>query len=226
MTEEQTRTNLTMAERGRWLVTTTTATLKVDFGTGTVQIGDENGRWHPLGGRRSLRLKSVDIRVGEPARWWMYRPGDGIHGREHPFVSEPVVAIVRVANKEDAAAAAGLSYLGPCYTEETMRERLGVEPAELDAMVADLQVLRVSTADGRQVFPTFQLLAGGTVLPGLQEVLSELAAGADDRGWTAWLWLTARPDYAGDRAVWELLRDAEVDVVVRAASRSAWAWRP
>lgn len=214
-----------MADRGRWLVTAGETTLAFDLRTGVVETQDERTEWHRLRGDRGLRLQSIDLlRVGEPARWWMRRPLDGVRGALHSFVSEPVTAIVSAWSPTEVGAVPGLSYLGPCYTEETMRERLGVEPAALEAMVADLQVLRVTTADGREVYPAFQVTDDGALLPGLAAVLSQLGDGTDD-AWTHWLFLMGRPEYACGRQVWELLRDGDIATVVRAASRASWAWR-
>lgn len=226
MTGQEQRDELTMQDRGRWLVTTTTIAYAFNLRIGAVETFDDDGIPHPLHGHHSLRLQAIDVlRVGEPGRWWMRRPGDGIHGLLRPFVSEPVTAIASVAKTETAGAAAGLSSLGPAYTAETMRWRLSVEEAVLDAWVADRRVLQVVPAPGRRVFPEFQLADDGTTLPGLDTVLGELADGIDDDGWTAWLWLTGRPAYAGGCAIWELLRDGDVDTVVRAAARAAWVWR-
>ena len=228
MTSQEQQGELTMNRRGRWLVTTTTTSYAFDLRTGAIDTIDDDGNPRPLHGRHSLRLQAIDvIRVGEPGRWWMRRPGDGIHGLLHPFVSEPVTGIASVAKTETAGAGAtaGLTSLGPAYTEETMRWRLSVEHEVLDAMVSDRRVLQVFAADGRRVFPEFQLTDKGATLPGLDTVLGELADGIDDDGWTAWLWLTGRPAYAGGRAVWELLRDGDVDTVARAAARAAWVWR-
>jgi len=121
-------------------------------------------------------------------------------------------------------ARSDLSALGPAFTSGSMCDLLGVEPEQLNVMVADLMLLRVVTADGVPVFPSFQVGDDGRLLAGLGDVLCELAGGVEDP-WTWWIWLTSRPEWSGGRAVWELLRDGDTQAAVQAAGRAAWAWR-
>ena len=225
MTAKVRRDELSMSDRGRWLVYTATTTLAFDLRTGSVQTADETSKWQRLRGDRGLRLKAIDmLRVGEPARWLMYRPGDGVRGALHAFISDPVTDIISAWETPGPPLPAGLSFLGQAFTEETMCDQLGVEPSVLDAMVSDLQVFRVTTADGRTIFPGLQVTADGTLIAGLPAVLGQLADGTDDE-WTWWIFFVGRPAYALGRCIWELLLDGDVETVVRAASRAAWAWR-
>ncbi|MFF1876588.1 hypothetical protein [Leifsonia sp. NPDC058230] len=121
--------------------------------------------------------------------------------------------------------APGSSFPSLAYTEATICDCLGIEPETLQALVAVDRVLQVTPGEARPVYPAFQVTDDGSLLSGLDAVICELAGGVDDP-WTWWMWLLAHPDYAGGKALWELLRDGETDEVVRAAGRSAWAWRP
>lgn len=61
-----------------------------------------------------------------------------------------------------------------------MCDLLGVEPERLVVMAADLQVLRVVTADAIEVFTSIHIADVGQLLPGPSEVLCELADGVED----------------------------------------------
>lgn len=145
----------------------------------------------------------------------------------HPVNREPDTPVSVLSQKPTtpiSAPLSDLSALGPAFTAASMCDLLGVEPEQLNVMVADLAVLQVLTPDGVRVFPTFQVGDGGHLLAGLDAVLCELAGGVEDP-WTWWIWLTSRPEQCGGRAMWELLRDGDAQAVVQAAGRAAWAWR-
>ncbi|MFE4950190.1 hypothetical protein ACFQ9V_08765 [Leifsonia sp. NPDC056665] len=118
----------------------------------------------------------------------------------------------------------GLPILGPVISEKAMIARLGVKTEELKGFVADRRALRIFLTDGRSVFPTCQLDDQSALLTGLDMVLGELGEGVDDP-YTWWGWLLSHPKSGDGRSALELLRDGEFDAVVRAAGRSAWAWR-
>jgi hypothetical protein len=95
---------------------------------------------------------------------------------------------------------------------------LGIDSDALHALVSEDRVLRIRIVGG-DGYPAFQFGTDATLLPGLREVIQELCVVEDQ--WLWWLWLLAK----APRARWEQLRDGDIDTVVHAASRSAWAWR-
>lgn len=224
MNRVKVRTSLTLRDRGRWLITTTDHQFSVDLRTGLVEERDPNGYIIPVLDDSSLQLERIDwLQLGRPSKLWLVDPQNRstsveTTGQVISIVSEPTSRSALRRQRLD------LDALGAAYPTEAMWELLGVGSAELRAMVADLRALQVVGAKGEKAFPVFQVRADGTLLPGLPDVLCELADGADDP-WTWWIWLTSRPQYADGRAVWELLADGDTDTVVRAAGRAAWAWR-
>lgn len=218
------RTSLTLGDRGRWLITTTDHQFSVDLRTGWIEERDQDGYIIPVLDDSSLQLERIDwLQLGRTARLWLVDPQDRstsivTTGRVLSIVSETMSRSTLRRERLDRDA------LGDAYTTEAMRELLGVGSKELRSMVSDAQVLEVTGAKGERGFPVLQVGPDGHLLPGLGEVLCELAGGVGDP-WTWWIWCTSRPAWAGGRRVWELLRDGEVDVVIRAAGRAAWTWR-
>lgn len=225
MSEETRRVELTMGDRGRWIVIAGTGTLAFDLGTRMVETVDENGGWRRILPDHGLRLQVIDtLRVGEPGRWWMHRPSDGIEGPVHSFFIEPVTSIVSAWTVPATATPVSPYYLGLAQSEKCTCRLLSIEQGELEALAADLQLLRVTSTNGRNLYPAFQLTAEGAILPGLSEVLCALADSTDD-AWTWWAFCARPRKTWGDRTVWELLRDGDIETASRAASRAAWAWR-
>lgn len=110
--------------------------------------------------------------------------------------------------------------LGPLLTEEELLDRLGIGPEALRRFEDDRVVLRIIT---ESAYPAFQVV-DGKLLPGLRNVLGELADGIDFPP-LHWKWLTRPADWADGKPPWELLRDGRVDEVIQAAGRAAWVWR-
>ena len=83
--------------------------------------------------------------------------------------------------------------VGPCYTATSMARALGWTEAEVMAAGNDLCLLMLTTDDGIDLFPRFQL-DGGKIVDGFQGVLRVLATGTAGR-WTWAQWLNvALPD--------------------------------
>lgn len=125
-----------------------------------------------------------------------------------------------------AAEAAGemspwADVVGPCYTVGTLCQVLGVSSRHLSDAGAELRLLRLPTADGVDLFPTFQV-RGGQLCPGMASVLAVLRRGIDDP-WTWAQWLNS-PGCNGVIAV-ESLWKGDVGEVLRDAERDACAWR-
>lgn len=110
--------------------------------------------------------------------------------------------------------------LGSLLTEEELLDRLDIAPEALRRFEEDRVVLRIVT---ESAYPAFQVV-DGKLLPGLRNVLGELADGIDFPP-LHWKWLTRPADWADGKPPWELLRDGRVDEVIQAAGRAAWVWR-
>ena len=119
----------------------------------------------------------------------------------------------------------GWSVVGPTYTEASICDLLGIDPGTLEQLVDSDQVLRVTGPDGTHLYPVFQIGDDRTLLPGLPEVIAELASGSDDP-WTWWRWLLTRFLTAqGRQPAWQIMRDGDVEDVIKHACRAAWVWR-
>lgn len=223
------RSNLTLASGGRWTITTLRQELGIDFRSGAVELADVHGRFFPVIDDTRFRIRSVDaLEVGSRAMFTMSIPRPGRHCMQHRFTTDVVTSIVAAPSaRKDGRIHVDLSKVSRyphTSSAASIEYRLGIDADQLEAMVARLQVLKLTTRIGTDIYPPFQVLETGELLPGLREVLYELADGTEDP-WTWWLWLTSEPDWAGKRAVWELLREGGSDAVIRAAGRAAWAWR-
>lgn len=110
-------------------------------------------------------------------------------------------------------------------TEADVCGLLGIDSDALRALVADDRVLEIKIVGGNG-YPAFQFGTDATPLPGLHEVIGELSVVDDQWLWWRWL-LLPTPGAEGDdaRSRWEQLRDGDIEAVVHAASRTAWAWR-
>lgn len=116
--------------------------------------------------------------------------------------------------------------LGAFYTIDRVRQELGgVSRQAVNERVKGRRLLRVETADGKFLFPAFQIADGG-VPHRLRDVLKVLlASGAD--GWTVAYWLTARAEHFGGRTALDLLSTGDedrIDDVVALAAHDAAGW--
>lgn len=112
--------------------------------------------------------------------------------------------------------------VGPCYTLARMARTLGWSEAEVLEAGNDLRLLMLTTDDGVDLFPSFQL-QDGKVVDGLQDVLRVLATGTTSR-WTWAQWLNvALPDEDPPRNI-TLLSEGRLEEALRVARHDAWAW--
>ena len=135
----------------------------------------------------------------------------------------------QVIDRLPIAASPWAEIVGPCYTSGSLQKELGRGRAAISKAVAELRLLRLTTADGQTVYPAFQIV-DGVAVRGMREVLTALRVGIDDE-WTWAQWLnTPVPDRAsGDgtgrrRRNIERMIAGEVEAVVQAAERTAASW--
>jgi hypothetical protein len=121
--------------------------------------------------------------------------------------------------------AAPWDFLGPAYTVASVCDLLGIDEEALNGLVERDELLQLRTADGLVIVPAFQIGVDGSLLPGLRDVIAELATGCDDE-WTWAAWLTARDSARNGLTPYKLLAASKCEVVVRDACRTAWVLRP
>jgi hypothetical protein len=112
-----------------------------------------------------------------------------------------------------------------------LQRELSIGRAAVSKAVGDLRVLRLVTADGRNVYPAFQV-TNGALVAGMREVLTVLRGGiADPWAWAQWL-NAAVPDRTTEAAGADLPRRRNIDRliagdvagVIQAAERTAASW--
>ncbi|MGW9159283.1 hypothetical protein [Microbacterium sp. NPDC055665] len=115
--------------------------------------------------------------------------------------------------------------VGPCYTSGALQRELGVSRAAVSKAVKELRILRVTTSDGVNLYPAFQI-HGNAIVPGLDRVLRVLAVGTNST-WTWGQWLNgAGNDDDGtplSRNIDRLIA-GDIEGVVRDAEHDAAAW--
>lgn len=113
--------------------------------------------------------------------------------------------------------------IGPCTTSEGVQSRLNVTRQAVAARAARRSLLRVITADGKHLYPTWQF-RGSQVLSGLSDVLQLFPEEAVD-GWTVAGWLRTPEADLGERPLDALKRGATARVleVARTAAKALLA---
>jgi len=136
------------------------------------------------------------------------------------FGSLDALADRMVATLPDEGAVWGAA-IGPVYTSRGLQEWLGITRQAISQHAQNRRILRLTTADGVSVFPSFQFGSNGERLPHLKEVLDTLATGIDD----PWIWATwlNTPDNKS-RTHAELLRSSDWRSVHEQAREDAAAW--
>lgn len=117
---------------------------------------------------------------------------------------------------QDADDRAWAEQLGPVYRQADVARLLGKSK---QAVSADRGLLALALRDGSLGYPVFQF-DGRRALPGLRDVVGELAP-VVATAWTTASWLTSpHPDLGGARPV-DALREGRADEVVALARRTA-----
>ena len=110
--------------------------------------------------------------------------------------------------------------IGPFTTSDGVQSRLNVTRQTVATQAAQRGLLRVITAEGRHLYPTWQF-RGSQVLPGLSDVLHHFPEEAVD-GWTVAGWLRTPDADLGEPPLDALRRGAiaRVQEVARTAARA------
>jgi hypothetical protein len=110
--------------------------------------------------------------------------------------------------------------VGPCFTVASFARATGMTEKDVRAGAADLSVLALTTLDGVQILPSFQV-RDGRVVPRLRPILETLRGGIDDP-WTWAQWLNV--DAPGEDCHIDELWAGEFALTLMEARHTAWAW--
>lgn len=129
----------------------------------------------------------------------------------------------------DNASRTNADHVGPWTDIHEAARHLRVSPSRILARVERRELLGMRFGDGELYLPVRQFLGSGRVVPGLREVLDELATGIDSpQVWGTWLACPAGPMLAGEGdhpTGWDLLAAGEVEMVLLEARRDASRWQ-
>ena len=116
--------------------------------------------------------------------------------------------------------------IGPVYSEESVLRELGMNAVQLERAVRWSQILRLTTADGHEVYPAWQI-RNGALVDGLQPVIETLRTGIEDPWtWAQWLCTPIGEVEGGDgveRAI-DWLAAGRLAEVLRDAGHDAANW--
>lgn len=114
--------------------------------------------------------------------------------------------------------------IGATFTSAQVRPILNLNSRQaLHNWVKRGKVLAITTADGEQLFPAWQFVAGGNVVEGLDAVMAVLSSDVVDR-WTLASWLRRPlPDLEGT-SVADALLAGYVEPALTQARRAASRW--
>jgi hypothetical protein len=114
--------------------------------------------------------------------------------------------------------------IGPFYDTPSLRKWLGLSRQRLNQRVKSHQLLACPLEDGGNVYPTWQFRSNGTVVTGLQDVLSILSEGTNDN-WQIALWFSAPSEKLGNVSPKDsLLKGRRVGSVIELARETAARW--
>lgn len=113
---------------------------------------------------------------------------------------DTVRAIAQGAEQGIERSVALQSHFGKFYTSAKVCQVLNVTKQAVSKKVSAHKLLRVTTSDGKSVFPAFQFV-GNAVEPHIEKLVSILLSNGMD-GWSALYWLTSPlPGFGGKTAV-------------------------
>lgn len=133
-----------------------------------------------------------------------------------------------MADRDDASRT-NVEHVGPWTDIHVAARHLRVSPAEVLARVVRRELLGMRFADGELYLPIRQFVENGRVVPGLREVLDELATGIESpEAWGTWLAAPAGPMLAGEGEQptgWDHLAAGEIETLLREARQDASLWQ-
>lgn len=140
-------------------------------------------------------------------------------------ITKPETVIQDIVDRLGVTKSPWADIVGPCYTSGSLQRELGVERGAVSRAVKEFRALRLPTADGRNLYPAFQV-RNRQLVPGLKEVLTVLQSGIDDPWtWAQWLNIPLADENGEDqpRAI-DLLANGDLETVLVEARHDAAAW--
>jgi hypothetical protein len=114
--------------------------------------------------------------------------------------------------------------VGPFYDSAGLMKWLKLGPEDLQGRIADRSILACQTDDGDLVYPSWQFLDDGAVLPGLTAVLNAFSETNDS--WQIAIWLSSPSVHLNGEPPRSWLRQLlDPEVVVDMAVKTAARWR-
>ena len=115
------------------------------------------------------------------------------------------------------------SRAGLFYDGAGLMQLLDISSGELARLWSAGEILRTRTADGTDLYPSFQFNASAEHLAGLRDVLAVLDPGRDDP-WGDALWLTAAVRRFEGCSAAKLMQQGELDPVLAMARQDRATW--
>jgi hypothetical protein len=221
-------------------------TVEIEVAGGTLEV--ERGKLVELlkSGRPLTGGASVLDRVGSITRLKMYSDSkvhrlenriiDALRSRIHKQLDSIAAADIDLSSigapeelADSMAAVLPASHpfdelVGPFYDTSSLRKWLGLSRQRLNQRVQGNQLLACPLEDGGNVYPTWQFGSNGTVIPGVQDVLSILSKGTNDN-WQKALWFSAPSAQLANLSPKDwLLKGRRVGPVIELATETAARW--
>ncbi len=114
--------------------------------------------------------------------------------------------------------------VGPFYDANGAARRMRLTTQTVRRRAQCHRLLACPTTEDRLVFPVFQFNPDGTAVAGLEQVLTALASGTQDR-WQVALWLSTPNDQLNGRTPRDALKAGASVAVQSVAEQTASRWR-
>lgn len=115
--------------------------------------------------------------------------------------------------------------VGPCYTAASLARTLGWTEAKVNMAADSLALLRLTTSDGVELYPAFQV-QDGEPQGDLADVLRVLRTGINDPWtWAQWLNTSLTDEGVAQPTNMERLREGQLADVLLEAEHDAASWR-
>lgn len=151
-----------------------------------------------------MTSEDLTSRVFEPAREYIQSALESDSITASDDLADTLADVLHTATREHLAKYRKPLYardiVGKMYSTASAREYLNLSQEELDRMVADHLILKVTDKKGRNGYPLFQF-RDGAMDPDVQKIIQTLLDGNFSQ-WRTAIWLTIpSPDYGGKSAL-------------------------
>lgn len=153
-----------------------------------------------------------------------YVPGRGCGDRaDRPSAETDLIENNLSPLKEDVVVEGPSPWaeiVGPCYSVASFARETGMTEEEVRIAAVELRVLVLTTLDGVELLPAFQI-RDGKVVPQLRPILETLRGGIEDP-WSWAQWLNVETESAGRHI--DNLWAGKCELTRLEAGHTAWAW--